>query len=328
MVEAAWIAKAVGVPVKLLWTREDDMRHDFYRPAGLPLPEGRRGRGGQAGRAGGTTSSRFGDGDGASRTARGHRPRDRVPGPLRAELRARVVADAARRADRGAARAGQQRLRVRVPVVHRRAGASRPARIRCSSGSTCSANSAAPGAGERRRRLRRRAHARRAELVAREIRLGQAARCRRAAAWASAFHFSHRGYFAEVAKSSVDADERVKVDKVWVAGDIGSQIINPRNAENQVQGSVIDGIGQLMAARSRSRGGTRRAEQLPRLPAAADGAGAAESRCTSSRPTTRRPASASRRCRRCFPASRNAIFAATGKRIRSLPLSKSGFKWA
>ena len=59
------------------------------------------------------------------------------------------------------------------------------------------------------------------------------------------FYFSHRGYFAEVVDITV-ADGGVKVDKIWVAGDIGSQVINPLNAEHQMQGAAIDGIAQAL----------------------------------------------------------------------------------
>jgi isoquinoline 1-oxidoreductase beta subunit len=35
IVQAAQISKAVNQPVKLVWSREDDMTHDFYRPLGV-----------------------------------------------------------------------------------------------------------------------------------------------------------------------------------------------------------------------------------------------------------------------------------------------------
>lgn len=61
-----------------------------------------------------------------------------------------------------------------------------------------------------------------------------------------AFYFCHRGYFAEVVDVTVGKDRAITVDKVWVAGDIGSQVVNPLNAQAQVRGSVLDGLSQAL----------------------------------------------------------------------------------
>ena len=222
MVEAAWISKAAGVPVKLLWTREDDMRHDLYRPGGLPPPAGRGGRRGQArGLARPLRVLRRRQG---LREGGGHL-RQRVPGPLRPQLPPRDHHAAAGRAHGLAARARQQRARLRLPVLHRRAGPRRGQGSRRVPPGACWARHASSPTPTARRGYDAGRMRGVLDLVAEKSGWGRT--LPKGSGLGVAFHYSHLGYFAEVAEVNVDARGRVKVPKVWVAGDVGSTIINP-----------------------------------------------------------------------------------------------------
>jgi len=133
--------------------------------------------------------------------------------------------------------------------------------------------------------------------------------------------FQPSGYFAEVVDVTV-SDGAVKVDKVWIAGDIGSQIINPLNAEHQAQGAAIDGLAQALVwqpvVQEAGAVQTVTFSDFPLLRMDAKPAEIAISWVKNDYPPTGlgEPALPP-----VIPAVANAIRAATGKRLRSLPCS-------
>ena len=139
-----------------------------------------------------------------------------------------------------------------------------------------------------------------------------------------AFHFSHRGHFAEVADVSVDASKKVTVHKIWVVADIGP-IVNLSSAENQCQGSVIDALEHGDGSQDHVRERPRRADATSTSTRSCGSTRRPRSTCTSSQRTTRRRVAASRRSRRPHPRSRTRSSRRRGQRVRTLPFSVEGY---
>ena len=323
IVEVAAIAQRVNAPVKLTWTREDDMRHDHYRPGGFHFLKGAVDRNGKlvAWRnhfvTFGNTKDRAGSGGSLSA--------DEFPGRWVANFR------------------GEQTiLETGIPMGPWRAPGSCVFSWVIHSFIDELAHAAnrdrlefllellgdkdlMPHSGERGQPYN--VARMRAVLKSVADKGGWGKKLPRGQGQGLAFHFSHRGYVAQLAEVTVAQDGTLKVDRVVCVSDVGSQIINPSGAENQSEGSIVDGMSAMMFQdididRGRVVQGNFNDYPLLRMtdtPAKLE----IHFLLTDNPPTGVGepviPPTA--------PAIGNAIFAATGKRVRQFPLTKTDLSW-
>jgi isoquinoline 1-oxidoreductase len=133
------------------------------------------------------------------------------------------------------------------------------------------------------------------------------------------------GYVASCAEVSIDAAQKVKVERVVTAFECGA-IVNPEHLKNQVEGSVMMGIGGALFEAIEFENGKLLNGKLSRyrVPRFSDmpaldtvlvdrkdlpSAGAGETPIVA-----------------LAPAVGNAIFDAVGVRLRSLPMAPAGLK--
>ncbi len=311
MAEAGWIAKTVGAPVKLVWNREDDIGHDFYRPGGWHQikagldKDGKPvawkhhfvsfGKGKEFASCAGMSPDSYPAGRvpnmvyGASLIQTG------IPmGPLRAPGENALVWVFQSFIDELAHAAGKDPLAFQLDLLGK--------------------DESVPGGTEGLSAARAR---------------GVLEKVRQMSGWGRslpprtglgvAFAYCHLGYAAEVVEVSVAKDGAITIAKIWAAVDVGRQIINPMGAENQCQGGIIDGLSHALNQKiTFAHGRTVETNFDGHMPVTMHQVPPIEVQfvLTDHNPTgLGEPVMPP-----VIPAVTNAIFAATGKRVRSLPI--------
>jgi isoquinoline 1-oxidoreductase beta subunit len=142
-----------------------------------------------------------------------------------------------------------------------------------------------------------------------------------------ACYYCHLGYFAEVVKATVDEQGAVRVDKIWVVADVGSPIVNPSGALNQVEGGVLDGTGQALGLAINIENGQATNTNFHEYPLLRMNQAAQIE--VHFLPTNFPPTGLGEPALPpVIAALANAVFAATGKRVRRLPINPAELKTA